>query len=80
LRCADLRAHHEEQLDRVRRACACEPRSAFELLPVMFGRVLRGFHIVMALGEALAHLHWLRAAGQVRLEDGGDHTTRWRAA
>jgi glyoxylase-like metal-dependent hydrolase (beta-lactamase superfamily II) len=80
LRCADLRAHHEEQLDRVRRACASEPRSAFELLPVMFGRVLRGFHIVMALGEALAHLHWLRAAGQVRLEDGGDHTTRWRAA
>jgi glyoxylase-like metal-dependent hydrolase (beta-lactamase superfamily II) len=78
-RCTDLRAHHQEQLAAVRAACAATPRSAFELLPVMFGRVLRGFHTIMALGEALAHLHWLRDAGAVHVEIGDDHTSRWRA-
>jgi glyoxylase-like metal-dependent hydrolase (beta-lactamase superfamily II) len=78
LRCADLREHHEEQLDKVRTACAAQPRSAFELLPVMFGRVLRGFQTIMALGEALAHLHWLRDAGELREED-QDGVLRWAA-
>jgi glyoxylase-like metal-dependent hydrolase (beta-lactamase superfamily II) len=76
LRCADLRAHHEEQLDKVRAACAARPHSAFELLPVMFGRVLRGFHTIMALGETLAHLHWLRDAGELGAED-QDGVLRW---
>jgi glyoxylase-like metal-dependent hydrolase (beta-lactamase superfamily II) len=76
LRCADLRAHHEQQLAAVRAACATRPHSAFELLPVMFGRVLRGFHTVLALSEALAHLHWLREAGQVQALD-QDGVRRW---
>jgi hypothetical protein len=48
------------------------PRTANEALPVMFGRVLRGIHRMLALGEALAHLHYLRADGKVeRFEEYG---------
>jgi glyoxylase-like metal-dependent hydrolase (beta-lactamase superfamily II) len=63
-RIADLRNHHFEQLARVEEHCR-EPRSAHEVVPVMFGRVLRGFHRVLALGEALAHLHFLATEGRV---------------
>jgi hypothetical protein len=49
-----------------------EPRTANDALPVMFGRALRGVHRMLALGEALAHLHYLRADGKVeRFEEGG---------
>ena len=49
--------------------CA-EPRTAFELLPSMFRRVPRGFHRLLAIGEAVAHLNYLCAEGiLVRLVD-----------
>jgi glyoxylase-like metal-dependent hydrolase (beta-lactamase superfamily II) len=53
-----LARHHEEQLDTLRRACL-EPRTAFELLPTLFRRVPRGFHRLLAIGEAVAHLNYL---------------------
>ncbi len=53
-----IRGHHLQQLDALRAACS-EPKSAFELLPVMYGRTLRGFHRFLAMGETVAHLHWL---------------------
>jgi glyoxylase-like metal-dependent hydrolase (beta-lactamase superfamily II) len=65
-----LRAHHLQQLAALRDACR-EPRSAYELLAVMFGRVLRGFHRYLALGETVAHLNYLWHAGDlVRDVDG----------
>jgi glyoxylase-like metal-dependent hydrolase (beta-lactamase superfamily II) len=63
-RTADLRAHHEKQLGSLLAACT-EPRTAFELLPVLFGRPLRGFHRFLAMAEAVAHLHYLRSGGRV---------------
>jgi glyoxylase-like metal-dependent hydrolase (beta-lactamase superfamily II) len=66
-----LSSHHRRQLEMVRDHCH-EPRSANDLLPVMFGRALRGVHRMLGLGEALAHLHYLRADGQVeRFEENG---------
>jgi hypothetical protein len=53
-----LRSHHMEQLDNLRAACR-EPRAAYELLPVMYGRPLRGYHRFLALGETVAHLNYL---------------------
>jgi glyoxylase-like metal-dependent hydrolase (beta-lactamase superfamily II) len=63
-RIADLRNHHLEQLEKLEAFCS-EPRSAMDSVPVMFGRVLRGFHRLLALGEALAHLHYLASEGRV---------------
>jgi glyoxylase-like metal-dependent hydrolase (beta-lactamase superfamily II) len=78
-RTADLRMHHEGQLRVLREACG-EPRSAFELLPVMFGRPLRGFHRVLAMGETVAHLNHLLASGLVRRSVDGDGVARFVAA
>jgi glyoxylase-like metal-dependent hydrolase (beta-lactamase superfamily II) len=54
----DLQAHHLQQLDALRASCS-EPRTAFELLPALFRRVPRGFHRLLAVGEAVAHLNYL---------------------
>jgi glyoxylase-like metal-dependent hydrolase (beta-lactamase superfamily II) len=59
-----VRSHHLQQLDALRAACR-EPHSAHELLAVMFGRVLRGFHRFLALGETVAHLNFLWHAGEL---------------
>jgi len=36
-----------------------EPKTAAEILPVMFRRELKGMHLFLAFGEALAHLEYL---------------------
>ena len=78
-RIADLRNHHFEQLDKLADFCS-EPRSAHDAVAVMFGRVLRGFHRVLALGEALAHLHYLASEGRVARVAGTDGIARFMRA
>lgn len=60
----DLTGHHREQLAALREFCR-EPRTASEVLPTMFRIVPRGFHRMLALGEAVAHLNFLAAEGLV---------------
>jgi glyoxylase-like metal-dependent hydrolase (beta-lactamase superfamily II) len=78
-RISDLRAHHRQQLALLQGACV-EPRTAFELLPVMFGRPLRGFHRMLAMGETVAHLNHLSADGLLERSIGGDGVARFVAA
>ncbi len=68
----DLRAHHLLQLNNLVAACHV-PRTAAEILPVMFRRVLKGMHFLLALSEALAHLEYLVHEGRLRraTDDGG---------
>jgi glyoxylase-like metal-dependent hydrolase (beta-lactamase superfamily II) len=61
----DLTTHHEEQLAKVEERCR-EPKTAVELLPSMFRRELKGMHLFLALGEALAHLEYLTHAGRLQ--------------
>jgi glyoxylase-like metal-dependent hydrolase (beta-lactamase superfamily II) len=58
----DVHAHHRQQLDALLDFCR-EPRTAFEALPTMFRRVPRGFHRLLAVGEAVAHLNYLCSEG-----------------
>jgi glyoxylase-like metal-dependent hydrolase (beta-lactamase superfamily II) len=74
-----VRSHHLQQLDALRSACR-EPRTAYELLPVMFGRTLRGFHRFLAMGETLAHLHYLWHGGELQRETGADGAYRFMTA
>jgi glyoxylase-like metal-dependent hydrolase (beta-lactamase superfamily II) len=68
-RVRELRDHHHKHLDQLREACR-EPRTASELLSVMFRRRLTGFHQFLAMGEAIAHLEYLTSKGQLaRLTD-----------
>jgi glyoxylase-like metal-dependent hydrolase (beta-lactamase superfamily II) len=68
-RIADLRAHHLDdlalllgQLDK--------PRSAYDLMPVLYGRQLSGFNVALGLQECVAHLEHL-----VRREQAARATT-----
>ena len=78
-RIADLRAHHLKQLQSLRAACV-EPRTAHELLPVMFGGALKGFHRLLALGEAVAHLNYLWTGGEFCRVRDGEGVFRFRIA
>ncbi len=46
-------------------ACREAPKSAVDVLPVLFKRPLGDSQIFFAMGEAIAHLHYLHAGGQV---------------
>ncbi|HSN70198.1 MAG TPA: MBL fold metallo-hydrolase [Steroidobacteraceae bacterium] len=70
-RTRDLIAHHGEQLDRIA-ACCPQPRTAWELMPAMFSRELRGLHRLLGFGEVIAHVEFLAQRGRlVRGTDAG---------
>ena len=78
-RLADVRSHHEHQLRQLQQACG-SPRTAFDLLSVMFGRPLRGFHRVLAMGETVAHLNYLVSGGLMQRQQRDDGTFEFVAA
>jgi glyoxylase-like metal-dependent hydrolase (beta-lactamase superfamily II) len=78
-RLTNLRAHHEQQLEALLGSCT-GPRSAHDLLPTLFGRVPRGFHRLLAVGETLAHLNYLAAQGLLERLQGGDGVVRFARA
>jgi glyoxylase-like metal-dependent hydrolase (beta-lactamase superfamily II) len=57
-----LRQHHDERLAETVGAIV-EPRTASELVPVLFRRQLDTHQLGFAIGETLAHLHYLEAEG-----------------
>ncbi len=64
-RIAELHEHHAERLARLADACA-RPVTAHEMIPVLFKRALDDFQLMFAMGEAIAHLHFLKDKGVVR--------------
>jgi glyoxylase-like metal-dependent hydrolase (beta-lactamase superfamily II) len=77
-RTADLRAHHHEHLDRLQAAIDM-PKSSFELMPVLFGRRLFGFHQMLGLHECIAHVEHLVRRGRATRETGADGIHRYLA-
>ena len=76
-RLAQLRDHHEARLAEVFDALV-EPRSAADLLPILFRRELDVHQLGFALGEALAHLHFLESDGRVARVTGADGVHRFQ--
>jgi glyoxylase-like metal-dependent hydrolase (beta-lactamase superfamily II) len=66
-RIADLHHHHAERLDRLLAGCAT-PISAYDALPLLFRRQLDDHQMMFAMGESIAHLHYLWHLGKVRRE------------
>jgi glyoxylase-like metal-dependent hydrolase (beta-lactamase superfamily II) len=61
-RVAQLEAHHAARCDDLLEACVA-PKSAAQLIPVLFPREITDPHQVMfAMGEAIAHLNYLQQA------------------
>lgn len=70
-RIAELHEHHAKRLERLLEGCA-EPLTAFQALPLLFKRKLDDHQMMFAMGESIAHLHYLEAEGKVRrVVDGG---------
>ena len=64
IRIDELAAHHHARCAEVITACE-RPLSAAELMPVLFKRRLDRHQTSFALGEALAHLHYLVGQGEI---------------
>jgi glyoxylase-like metal-dependent hydrolase (beta-lactamase superfamily II) len=75
-RIAELREHHAVRLERLVEACR-EPVTAHDVLPVLFKRALDDHQLMFAMGEAIAHLHFLQFRGQLRRETGPDGVRRF---
>lgn len=74
-----LAAHHQERLDRIRAACATAPHSGCDLVSVLFRPGLDTHQLFFALGEAVAHAHWLEGRGALLRETGADGVDRFIA-
>ena len=59
-----LASHHAERLVEIEAACA-KPHSTMEIVPLLFRRQLDAQQLAFAIGEALAHIHYLVAAGRL---------------
>jgi glyoxylase-like metal-dependent hydrolase (beta-lactamase superfamily II) len=79
VRIQQLREHHVARLEEVRAACTV-PRSAVDIVPLMFRRPLDAHQLSFAAGEALAHLHKLWYDGILRRVTGGDGIIRFELA
>jgi glyoxylase-like metal-dependent hydrolase (beta-lactamase superfamily II) len=71
-----LRDHHVARLAEAADALV-EPRSAADLVPILFRRDLDTHQLSFAMGEALAHLNFLEAEGRVQRIVGEDGIHRF---
>lgn len=78
-RTAALKRHHEDRLAEILAACD-DPRSAAEIIPVLFRRELDAHQIAFAMGESLSHLAHLAARGDLVRERGSDGIQRYGRA
>jgi len=76
-RIAQLEAHHQERLAELQAACVASPRTAAEVLEVLFRRKLDNLQIFFAMGEAIAHLHYLHYDGHLSRTVGADGVARF---
>ena len=79
-RIRQLQHHHEARLAEVMQACSQAPSSAADMLPVLFKRQLDLHQTTFAMGEAVAHLHRLWFAGDLRRERDAQGIWRFAAA
>ena len=78
VRIAQLHAHHALRLGELE-AAIDTPKCAAEILPVLFRRPLNDHQLVFAIGEAIAHLHFLWRAGRAKRMYGEDGIYRFQS-
>jgi len=78
-RTAQLEEHHRQRFQELLDSLD-QPKSANDLLPVLFRRPLDAHQTFFAMGEAIAHLHYLYYAGKARRAVGADGVVRYARA
>lgn len=76
-RVAQLEQHHQDRFRDVEKSLQEKPKSAAELLSVLFRRPLDAHQTFFAMGEAIAHLHYLYYAGRATRARGDDGIMRY---
>jgi glyoxylase-like metal-dependent hydrolase (beta-lactamase superfamily II) len=72
-----LAHHHDERLAKLEQALT-EPLSAYAALPHLFKRAMDDHQIIFAMGEAIAHLHYLVSSGKALRRTEADGTLRFK--
>jgi len=78
-RIAQLHEHHRLRLGEVVDACV-SPKSAADIVPTLFRRELDTHQRFFAMGESMAHLHFLHAEGRLERRIGADGVFRYAQA
>jgi len=71
-----LHDHHRDRLAEVLDACS-QPRSATDLLPLLFRRTLDSHQTFFAMGESIAHLNYLWLQGKLSRTRDADSVYRF---
>jgi glyoxylase-like metal-dependent hydrolase (beta-lactamase superfamily II) len=72
--------HHERRLGAIIQVVRRQACSADRITKEIFGRTLLHFEKRLGLGEALAHIHYLRVRGEIERTDAPDGTRLYRKA
>lgn len=75
-RIAQLQEHHRLRLGELLETCDA-PQSAADVIPTLFRRELDTQQLYFAMGEAMAHLHFLFESGQLSQTEGSDGVLRF---
>jgi glyoxylase-like metal-dependent hydrolase (beta-lactamase superfamily II) len=78
-RVRQLHEHHDARLAEVIEACSSGPKSAADMLPVLFKRALDLHQTTFAMGESVAHLHALWHHGRLARFRGADGIWRFQS-
>jgi len=79
-RVAELEGHHQKHFAKLTEALKEKALSAGELLGLLFRRPLDAHQTFFAMGEAIAHLHYLYYAGRLKRAAGADGIMRYAAS
>ena len=77
-RVRELLIHHEAKLHMILAACTEAALNAYELALILYPRPLSGFEIQLALGECLAHIHYLLSREALTKMTTGEGVVRYR--
>ncbi len=75
-RVAQLKEHHRLRLSELQEACDT-PKAAADVLTTLFRRSLDTHQLFFAMGEAIAHLHFLHREGRLERSVGADGVVRY---
>ena len=80
VRVGELENHHQKHFAKLLEALKGKSLSAGDLLGLLFRRPLDAHQTFFAMGEAIAHLHYLYYAGRLQRTDGDDGIMRYAAS
>jgi glyoxylase-like metal-dependent hydrolase (beta-lactamase superfamily II) len=80
LRVAELEGHHQAHFKKIENSLKDKQCSAGDLLGLLFRRPLDAHQTFFAMGEAIAHLHYLYYAGRLKRAQGTDGIMRYAAS